>query len=246
MTVSSKPAKEMLNSFQIVEKTWTSYKSNIGTFIGYSAWILIPMIVNILAVLTFGPIDSYIFDGLLLILELIVTSWVMISLIQSSDFVVRNKKIDTRLISAKSWTYIAPLLLLMLINGLMTLIGFILLVIPGIVLSIYLTFSTVILVLENAGVIDSIKKSFALVIGRFWKIFIRLVIPTLVLAIPYLAVYFIIALLLASLGGFDIQALFNSPSTLMEQILLSVVDVIFLPLFPLFSVILYKTAKETR
>lgn len=246
MTASSKPVKEMLSISTLVEKTWNAYKTNFGTFVSYSAWMLVPMIVSMVAVLTFGKIDSFFYNGFFIVLELLVTGWVMISLIQSSSFIADKKKIDTKMISAKSWTCIAPLLLLLLINLLITTAGFALLIIPGIILSIYLTFSTTILVLENASVIESIKRSFALVAGRFWQIFIRLFIPTIFFLIPYLAIYFIIALLLAMLGGFDLQELLNSPSTLMEQILLSVVDVIFLPLFPLFSVILYKTAKETR
>ncbi|HBC39726.1 MAG: hypothetical protein UU40_C0004G0030 [Candidatus Uhrbacteria bacterium GW2011_GWD2_41_121] len=246
MTVSSKPAKEMQNILTLVQQTWNTYKAHISTFVGYSAWMLVPMIVKMLCVLTFGPINSSIFNIALVILELIVTGWVMISLIQSSAFVIENKKVDTRIISAKSWSCIAPLLLLLLLSLIMTSVGFVLLVIPGIVISVYLTFSTVILVLENASVVESIKKSFALITGRFWQIFVRLYISTIILLVPYMAAYIIIVLLLALLGGFDITALFLSPSTLMEQILLAVIDVIFLPLFPLFSVILYKTAKETR
>lgn len=62
--------------------------------------------------------------------------------------------------------YILASILYMVITG----VGFILLIVPGIILAVRLGFFRFILIDEGAKVIDSIKKSFELTRGFFWQL----------------------------------------------------------------------------
>lgn len=65
------------------------------------------------------------------------------------------------------WSYIGlSLLLLLALSGL-----FLLLIIPGVIFLVYWTFAPYVLFNEKKGIIDSMKGSFHLVKGRWWKTF---------------------------------------------------------------------------
>lgn len=65
---------------------------------------------------------------------------------------------------------------LFLLTWLITMIGFIFLILPGIILGFFLVFAPFILVLEKKGIVDSIAESFRLVKNNFWEILLRLVV----------------------------------------------------------------------
>jgi len=58
---------------------------------------------------------------------------------------------------------------------------YILLIIPGVIFTIYWAFSAYILIGENKGIIESLKASFNLVKGKWWKVFGYLLLILLVL-----------------------------------------------------------------
>lgn len=75
--------------------------------------------------------------------------------------------------------------LLMVIIGLIVIsIGIVLLILPGVWLSVCLMFASYYIVLRNSKAVDSLKLSFALVKGRWWKVFGK----TLMFALLYVLV----------------------------------------------------------
>jgi hypothetical protein len=68
----------------------------------------------------------------------------------------------------------------------------------------------------------------------------------IIILIPYFVVYIAIAIILLSMNNWDIDAFINSPTTLMEQIATRITDIIFMPLVLVFSVVFYKSVKESH
>ncbi|MBU4315314.1 hypothetical protein KJ673_02815 [Patescibacteria group bacterium] len=246
MTASLKPDKTLRGALDLAKTTWELYKTNFSLFVGYSAWMLTPMILNTLVLLTFGSSLSVLTSILLFAFDLIIICWVVISIIKTANALSKNTRVNVKKISSQSWKLIVPILLLGLINASLTIIGLLLLLIPGIIVSVMLTFSTTILVLENKGVIESIKESYKLVKGRFLQILGRIVIGNIIFLVPYFLIYALIGLLMLSMNNWDIDVFVNAPPTLMEQILVRVTDIIFLPVLIIFGVMLYKTAKDSK
>lgn len=69
---------------------------------------------------------------------------------------------------------------LSILMSVILLVGFLLLVIPGIILSVWFAFATFILVLERASIIQSLKRSREYVRGRWWGVFGRLIVMSII------------------------------------------------------------------
>lgn len=77
--------------------------------------------------------------------------------------------------------YFWPFIWVALLTGLAVMGGFALLIIPGIMVSVWLYFASILTVAENARGIDALQKSREYVRGRWWATFWRILVPTLLL-----------------------------------------------------------------
>ncbi|MFA5937245.1 MAG: hypothetical protein WC822_05230, partial [Candidatus Paceibacterota bacterium] len=82
-----------------------------------------------------------------------------------------------------------------ILNGLAILGGFILLVIPGIIFSIWFSFTTYAVVLDNARGTAALSASKKLVVGRWWAVLVRLFIPGILFALLIAATQGIVGVL---------------------------------------------------
>jgi len=73
--------------------------------------------------------------------------------------------------------------LAMLITGVLSFVGFMFFIIPGVFLSILFMFYMPYILFEGDGVVDSIKNSCKLVWGSWWFTFVVLFLPTLMLVV---------------------------------------------------------------
>ena len=76
-----------------------------------------------------------------------------------------------------------PLFLTGLLSAILTIIGLILIVIPGIIVGVYLSFALFIVVNENKSAVDALKASKAYVSGYWWAVFGRLIVIALVIGV---------------------------------------------------------------
>jgi hypothetical protein len=246
MTVSTKQDNKIKSVIELVQESWSLYKNNLSILIGYSAWALIPMIANALIIIAFGSYSSLAVEILITALDIAVVGWTAACIIQASHKLLVKQKVDVRTISSRGWKLLIPMIILGFITGILTLIGLLALIIPGIIIATMFAFSTQILVIENKKIIEAIKDSYLLSKGRLLAIFGRMLGSEIIILIPYFVVYIIIAIVLISMNNWDIDAFINSPTTLMEQITTRITDIIFMPLVLVFSVVFYKSVKETR
>jgi hypothetical protein len=204
------------------------------------------MIANALIIIAFGSFSSLTVEILITSLDIAVVGWITACIIQASYKLLDKQKIDVRTISSQGWKLLIPMIILGFITGVLTLIGFLALIIPGIIIATMFAFSTQILVIENKKIIESIKESYSLSKGRLLAIFGRMLGSEIIILIPYFVVYIAIAIILLSMNNWDIDAFINSPTTLMEQIATRITDIIFMPLVLVFSVVFYKSVKESH
>lgn len=79
--------------------------------------------------------------------------------------------------------YIWPIFLTGLIGGILTLIGFILVIIPGIIVAVWFSFAIYIVVAENKRGMEALKASKAYVEGYWWSVFGRAIVVGILVAI---------------------------------------------------------------
>ena len=114
--------------------------------------------------------------GVVRILDLFVGLFVMIAAILAIAKVVDGKKVEVSKIFKTAWKNYWKLLLFSLVVGLVCLLGFALLIIPGIILVVWFTFSRFIIIEKGMGIKESLLKSRAMVKGRFWKVLWRVIV----------------------------------------------------------------------
>ncbi len=85
-----------------------------------------------------------------------------------------------------------------LVTGLVIMGGFLLLIIPGIILSVLLTFGVYIAVAEGRKIMDSITASREYVRGYWWPVFGRIIL----MIICYVIAYFIVAIIAGIISAF--------------------------------------------
>ncbi len=168
-----------------------------------------------------------------------------IFIILYTDRFLENKKTDFKLkaMLAVFW----PALCISILTALITLGGFLLLIIPGVIFTVWYAFSIYLAVLEKKkGVGALLHGSREMSRGRFWPIFGRLVLPAAFWAI---IAYLVLAGIFNLLGMIFNQSLLTADSLPMAltAITLIVSDLIaaFFSILPIIATtIVYKEAKK--
>jgi len=189
-------AKPLIGSIDIISTAWQNLIKHWRAYAELVIWsAFVSLIYWIIGILTRTYTDDVTIAGLVYSLATLpVSILVAIITIAFTDLTAKalqDKKVDVResmMVGVhKLFSFIWLVILITLVN----LAGFILFIIPAIIFDVWFAFAT------NAFVVDGIKgrgalaASRALVVGRWWGVLARLVLPG---AFIYLAVRFALAL----------------------------------------------------
>lgn len=114
--------------------------------------------------------------GLVQILYLFVSVFVTASGIIAVGNVVESKELLLKKTYESAWKVYWAFLLLSIVLFLAYLLGFILLIVPGVLFVVWFAFSRFIMVEENLGIKEVLLRSKSLVKGVYWKVLGRLII----------------------------------------------------------------------
>jgi hypothetical protein len=103
------------------------------------------------------------------LLSFLAAMFMTIAIIHTTDDPTLNVTEAYRRSFQQFFKYLGFIILLSII----LIVAFLLFIVPGIWLSISLSFAMFILLLQNATIVESLKASFSLVKGRWWKVFGR-------------------------------------------------------------------------
>lgn len=185
----------MRNPIQLLNDSLSLLKDNLGLFFGI---IMIPVVLSVLVSIfepaqDTGVVDAmewFVFAGLTL-LTAIVNVFMGIALILA----LNNRSLSVKEAYSGATAFFWRYLGLSILTSIIITVGFILLIIPGVLLSVWLTFATFILVLERTKIVEAMKKSREYVRGRWWGVFGRLVAGSF-MALLILAILFAVVRLL--------------------------------------------------
>lgn len=152
-------------------------------------------------------IGAVLFFGSLLALILYFTFYM--GLIKQIDSTAKGKQITFKEVLSCGFKKVLPAIGVFVLTVIAVAIGFMLLIIPGIYLSIALFFSLYLIVTDNLGVMDSLKESMQLVSKHWWRTFFLLIITGLIISLLYAL----------SVGGvFILDSIFASGSRISTEI----------------------------
>lgn len=189
---------------EVLKRAWEVFTKNIGYFltvwaIGFGIYIALFLILMLLSAIfgasIWGLLSSGMMQtnslsvgsGLMLggllplvlifsILALAVGGWVEGAFVTSVNSVLANKTIPAwdnfKSAYKRVWSFVG----LSVVGGLITGIGFLLLIVPGIIAAIFLFLAFYIMVHENVGTMKAISRSFELAKQRWLDIFLVVLI----------------------------------------------------------------------
>ncbi len=161
-----------MHKFSIKEAVKLGFKvakKNILFFLGiFVITIFISSIGN--------SLQSNLEEQMLLFTLVSLIFWVISIILDMGILRINLKFIDSKKPKYKdlfvlNWKAILNYILSSILVGLIVLIGFILLIVPGIILAIRLQYSGYLIVDKNLGAIEAIKKSWKITKGNAWHLF---------------------------------------------------------------------------
>lgn len=177
----------------LLRETWRVYTTQFATLVGISAVPVVTFsIFAFFAVLSFGAAGLLVSGGgmrglgpaLLASFVVIVLVVAVLSASAGGALVIAlSQKVGFVSAYRQSARLIGPYIWIGILSGLAIMVGFILLVIPGVILLVWFCLSVYILVVEGARGTDALKRSKAYVEGHWWAVFGRLCLLWLLLSI---------------------------------------------------------------
>lgn len=233
----------------IIKKSWYLYARNWKKLLPYMFWLFIPNFILGLSGIISLYLDKYInVSSFVLLNNLVVTAifvatilftlWVSIAITKCLRDIITNQsatpfKENFNTTGNLLWPVIYTSVLVMLIVA----GGTLLLIIPGIIFSVWYAFIFYSIILDNKKGIAAMKHSKFLVVGRWWGILWRLFLPSVFFGIIMIIINYII--------GFSLTFVLSAIAyTVTAGFLTSIVNVLIAPLTALTGIILYISAKE--
>lgn len=174
---------------QILMESWSIYKRRFRTLIGIQ---LLPVLILLLIPISGIFIDHYplLIRGLYFTMFSFVGLWTM----ASSIYAISNSQNQIGVIAAyRVCLSKTPYLLWVnLVIALITLVGFILFIIPGIIFSVWFIFAGFVLISEDLKGLNAILKSRYYVRGRWTGVFWRLLFIMTLTSYPSLQLWFVL------------------------------------------------------
>jgi hypothetical protein len=163
---------------QLVEDSWRLFRSNFGLFLTIALVVVVPADLIVLGV-GLGELWSDYQDnadigrsalrgGLqLLVVQPLVTAACIAAVMALGD----GEQPSARWSVARGFERWGAVLAAVILGGLLTLLGFIAFVIPGIWLAVSLYFASQAVVAEGRSPVDALRRSRDLVKGQWWRVF---------------------------------------------------------------------------
>jgi uncharacterized membrane protein len=167
--IAPKTTKAHFSKKEAIRFGFALAKQNIIFFIGL--FVVVVIISALTSSIQFGvALAKQPFLYLVIYIAIFIVNTIIgMGLIKISlEFVDRKKPQFSDLFQTKN---LVNFILASLIRGVITLIGFILLIIPGIIFSIRLQYVTYLIIDKNLPPVDAVKKSWDMTKGNAWNLF---------------------------------------------------------------------------
>ncbi len=236
-----------------MSKSWEIYKANFKRFLPYMFLLFAPSLVMMAGAFGLDYLEQYSIStgagaGIsvaLMIIRLVLVLWVSVSIMK---FVGTFIKTSTFLSWRESFGLTAGLLLALIINAILAFIafffGFLLLIIPGIIISTWLVFTTseVVFNKQGSGLVDvgALSRSKQLVKGRWFDIFFAFYIPPFIFGLIFGVINIVLVITFSLLGSL----ISTTTGVLVGEVVGAIGGAIFAPLPIISTVLLYFSAKE--
>ncbi len=242
----------LISVTDLIKQTFKFYFQHFGLILKYllfviGAWMLIILNsglgFNTSAFQSLGGQQVSIIVSLILqIVFLIISYIVLIAFKRGMAHIVRGTiptSIFREILNARKFFFKA--LGVSVIYGLAVFFGSLLIIVPGIIFSLWFYFSQYGVILDNQKPIEAMKASKVLVTGRFGAVLWRLVAPTFL----YVLVFGLISWAILTPGEYFLAATRSVPVYVLTVALAAIFNFLIIPIINLTPILLYEHLKAT-
>ncbi len=249
--------KTLPRAWDLITDSWRAYVKNWNETFKVSIWFLYFGLVTFAGAVLLKVSGSSAFvltDAILGVIVAVGYIWAGIRLIQAVLDLEAGRKVSLDIkMSQKAGGLILSVLWVAVLQLAVIIGGFLLLIVPGIYLALALSFSQVMLIDGDQRGFAALAASRALVKGRWWATFWRLLAGNVVFGLVLGLLMSLLLGLLAAFSGTDAfvvqgTAAFKADPLVQGayELLQSIMQASVLPLFIIFQVKLYKALKASR
>ena len=250
---------------EIIERSWEHYARNFKKLLPLMICLFIPnFVLGLVGMLSLyleylgnsSSTGMYVLIDNIVVLAVFVASmiftlWASMALAKNLGLIVSNKPAAAiKELFSNTSHLIWPVIYTSVLMMLAVLGGTLLLIIPGIIFSIWFCFTFMVIIFEEKRGVNALKESNKLVAGRWWKIFFRLLIPGFFYGIFYIIIVNLIGYVLRAIFGIDSNMIYNATDTpyavytMTSGFFSGILSALFSPLTALTTILLYFSAKE--
>ncbi len=216
---------------------------NFSVLLGFAGWLLIPVLTS-LASSFLDPQVGEIVDLLsgitLFALSLWATAAITIVVTSTIRPDLAPKDAATS-VSELAWRRAPTLLWVGLLVGVLQMFGFLLLIVPGIIFTVWFAFAETEAILTGVGTFSALEQSRERVKGHFFPVLWRMFAFSFLLT---LTVSLILWPILALSGITDPMTIITTPPAWINA-LLSIIEILFMPLILTYELLLYFSLRKS-
>lgn len=221
----------LLGVRELLTAAWNTLSGNLSTYALCAAATLVAPLVTIgiflapivydISVLHFSLNDflsKNMIPVVVLHLALGIITFMLVSFWSSLALyinIIHEGQITVNQSFKRAWERLPGFVLIGILSALIILLGLIVFIVPGIIFSVYLTFASLAYVVHGARGKSALLSSLTLVHGRWWKTFLRILVPSLLTAL----LAGIANSILPGVGGFVAQVVIT-PFTMIYMFIL--------------------------
>ncbi len=233
----------MLTVTELLRLTSTIYRRNAGLYLGYAGWLMIPSSAVAIAAAVVHPEQSWILDlGQVVIFLMTLGVWILLTRITGN--IVAQQKINLDELSRKTMELLWPVFWVGLAVTVIQVVGFVLLIIPGVLFLVWYGFAEMEVVINEQRGLTALRESRALSRGRFFPVLWRLLLGPLVLLAVYVSLSAGLISLVELIATGSVTFFTGTPS-LAANLIQTITDVFALPIFVIYPAVLYLDLKQS-
>lgn len=239
----------------LIESSWLLYRNNWASLAKPAFWMFLPTLLVtavslLLRILAINDVLALIISLLVSIPSYLVQIWATIIFVLLLDAALDKRELNVRNFSLDAVRKFLPVLIVVALTGLAILGGFIIFIIPGVIFAVWFAFAYYEAVLNNAKGREALKKSRALVTGRFFAVLWRLSAGTIFWSVIIWLAMSTLFLLFSALSQPWKELVSAEPGSTYVSAILDVVanaiQSLSAPLFTALGVLLYRALKATK
>lgn len=163
-----------MKSFSIKEALrfgWTTFKKEPWLFVGVAAFVFV------ITALTNTLSEEGDFMGALITIPVILLQWwLYLGVVRVALAAHAGAPVSFKMVFGESWKTLFRFALAMIVTGVLTLIGFVLLIIPGIIVQLMLSMVVFAVLDKGMEPIAALKESKRLTDGHKWDLFLLMLV----------------------------------------------------------------------